>query len=138
MTKKGWFAGALGAVLAAVGCAHAQKPADGDAATADRRPAYVDAAKAPATVKAGERVEVVIEGNLPDPAWELLEVEVERGDHKVRLTPWIRRTHDGPAMQVLVPFDKKVPLDGLSAGTWVIEVRGHGDAMETVKVDVKP
>lgn len=136
MGKQGWFAGILGAVLAAVGCAHAQKPHDG--ADADRRPAYVDTAKAPATAKAGERLEVVIEGNLPDPAWELVDVEVERGDGTVRLTPWIRRKHRDPVMQVLVPFERKVPLEGLAAGRWTIEVRGHGDQHETVEVEIRP
>ncbi len=136
MKKTGWFAGLLGAVLAAVGCAHAQKPKDGG--DAERRPAYVDTARAPASVKAGERVEVVIEGNLPDPAWEIVDVEVERSDGRVRLTPWIRRTHSGPAMQVLVPFERKVPVDGLTAGKWTIEVRGHGDTSESVQIDVRP
>lgn len=136
MSKKGWFAGLLGAVLAAVGCAHAQKPQEG--AGAEKRPAYVDAAHAPASAKAGERIEVVIEGNLPDPAWEIIEVEVERSEGRVRLTPWIRRTHSGPAMQVLVPFERKVPLEGLTPGKWTIEVRGHGDTSESVDVDIAP
>lgn len=136
MKKSGWLAGVVGAVLALVGCAHAQKPdEDGDA---PRRPAYVDTARAPATVKAGERLEVVIEGNLPDPAWELVDVEVERGHGRVLLTPWIRRTHGRPVMQVLVPFERKVSLEGLTAGTWTIEVHGHGGATESVRVEVQP
>lgn len=136
MSKQGWFAGVLGAVLAAVGCAHAQRPGGGG--DAERRPAYVDTARAPATVKAGEGLEVLIEGNLPDPAWELVEVEVERADGRVRLTPWIRRTHTGPVMQVLVPFERRVPLEGLAPGRWTIEVRGHGDTSASVQVDVQP
>jgi hypothetical protein len=137
MATNGFWAGLLGTVLTAVGCAHAQKPQDG-APDPTRRPAYVDAAKAPATVRAGEKLEVVIEGNLPDPAWELLDVEVQRGDHQVLLTPWIRRKHTGPTMQVLVPFERVVPVEGLAPGKWTIEVRGHGDTSEKVTVDVTP
>lgn len=126
----------VGAILASVGCAHlGWGGEDGDGA---RRAAYVDHARAPAKVPAGERVEVVIEGSLPDPAWEVMDVEVARGDGRVKLTPWIRRKSKDMVMQVLVPFERTVPIEGLPNGKWTIEVQGHGDTKAQVEVQVGP
>jgi len=134
---KAKFVALVGAVLAAVGCAHWGNPRD-DGDGGARRAAYVDAARAPARVPAGERVEVVIEGSLPDPAWEVVDVEVSRGDQRVKLTPWIRRKTNDPAMQVIVPFERKVAIEGLANGRWTIEVQGHGDTAAQVEVQVGP
>ncbi len=129
--------GLVGAALAAIGCAHlGWGGEDGDGAVA--RAAYVDKARAPARVPAGERVEVVIEGSLPDPAWEVVDVEVVRTAGRVRLTPRIRRKTKDPAMQVIVPFERTVPIEGLANGKWTIEVKGHGDTAAQVEVQVGP
>ena len=137
MGAKAWWTGMVGAVLAATGCAHLLGKHDGDGG-GPKRAAYVDAARAPATVPAGARVDVVIEGSLPDPTWELVDVEVERGDRRVRLTPWIRRKTAEPAIQMIVPFERRVALDGLAAGRWTIEVLGHGDTAAQVEVQIGP
>lgn len=134
---KAWWMSLMGVALAAVGCAHLKGPAqDGDGSA--RRAAYVDAARAPASVRAGERLDVVIEGSLPDPAWEVVDVEVVRGDRRVRLTPLIRRKTKDLAMQVIVPFERTVPIEGLANGKWTIEVKGHGDTAAQVEVQVGP
>jgi hypothetical protein len=131
------FVAMVAAVLAAVGCAHWGHPRDGGDGGA-RRAAYVEAAQAPAQVPAGERVEVSIAGSLPDPAWEIVDVEVSRGDHRVKLTPWIRRKTNDPAIQVIVPFERTVAIEGLANGRWTIEVQGHGDTAAQVEVQVGP
>lgn len=133
MTWCKWVVGLLG-VATAAGCAHAPKQAD----DANRRLAYVDEVRAPATVGLGERVNVVVVGAMPDPSWELGEVLVEQRDHRVHVLPWLVKKHDKPTMQMLVPFERTVPVDGLTAGTWTVEVQGYDGANQSVSVDVKP
>lgn len=131
---KKFLASVLGAVVA-LGCAHAPKEKESDA-MADRQPMYVDVVQAPETVPAGQRVPVQIEGNKPTPAWELADVTVDRkGDH-VTITVWGRLKDKGPVIQMLEPFSKTVEVEGLTAGTWTIEVKGHGGS-ESVRVRVE-
>ena len=133
---KAWLSGLLSA-LTALGCAHAQKPQDGDAEVA--RLAYVDALHAPARVAAQTAFEVVVEGNLPDPSWSLVQVAVSQGDHRVRLRPAITQKDPGAmTIQVLVPFKQTVKVGGLAAGRWTIELLGHADTKREAVIDVGP
>jgi hypothetical protein len=123
----------LSAVVA-LGCAFSSK--DAEAQPGERQPVYVDDIQAPASVKAGATVEVTVNGNLPTPAWEIENVEVKKDDHTVTIVLWGRLTTSNPGIQVLQPFTRKVPVPGLSPGTWVIEVLGFGDTGDRVQVQV--
>lgn len=126
------LAGLLGAVVA-LGCAHA--PKKGEPAMSDRQPVYVDSVQAHAA--AGSAVELKIEGNLPTPAWELVDVQVEKHAHTLTVTVWGRQVNKGPTIQMLEPFSKTVTIKDLAPGKWTIKVVGHGGTGETVEVEVK-
>ena len=132
MKLKPFLAGLLGAVVA-LGCASTKARSN----EADRQPVYVDSVEAPATVPAGREFEVKVLGNLPNPAWEIVDVEVEKGDRRLTITLWGRAGSEGPVIQVLEPFEREVPVEGLAPGKWTIEVVGHGGTGEKVDVQVQ-
>lgn len=135
MNLKRWLSVLLGlGVAAGTGCAHA----DGEGKeNGDRRLPYVDEVKAPSAAEAGEPVEVVVSGNFPTPGWEVADVEVDRKDRRVTIRIWITEKEKGPMIQVLQPFERKVRLDDLEAGTWTVEVPGEGDTAAKTKLEVR-
>lgn len=135
MRIKSILAGALGAIVA-LGCAHAPKQKEGES-VADRQPVYVESVRAPSTVKAGEPLELTIEGNLPTPAWRVDDVQVERSGQTVTVTVWARLVDKGVSIQVLEPITQKVTVPDLPAGQWTVRVKGHGDTEDTVQVKVE-
>lgn len=134
MKRSRLWTGLLGA-LVALGCSFNSKDAKG--APTDRQPVYVDDVAAPATVPAGAAIEVKVNGNLPTPAWEITDVEIEKGDRHVTITIYGVLTSDAPGIQVLAPFSRTVPVSGLEPGSWTIEVVGHGGTGDKVQVQVQ-
>jgi hypothetical protein len=131
MSKRGFLAGLMGAAIALAGGAR-----DAEAAKPSGQPIYVDEVSAPATVSAGEVVDVTIEGNMPTPAWEIHNVQIERAAHKVTVTLWCRLKDHSPGIQMLAPVTRKVPIDKLAKGDWTIAVVGHNGTGGEVKVRV--
>lgn len=125
---------ALGAVAA---CAAVPKKRGEEPETV-RRAAYVDSVLAPAHIRVGEVLDVIISGNMPDPSWTLDQAEVQQGEGVVRIIPWIKRIHTEPTMQMLVSFAQQVEVKGLSAGQWEIQVESFGDETSTAAVEVLP
>ena len=81
--------------------------------------------------------EVVVNGNLATPAWEISDVEIKKGDRTITITLWSTLTTEAPGIQVLEPFSRTVPVKDLSPGTWTIEVVGHGGTGDKVQVRVQ-
>ncbi|MEB3284864.1 MAG: hypothetical protein VKN33_06220 [Candidatus Sericytochromatia bacterium] len=135
---KGVFVSAgVGFIVACslVACAAVQKER-GEEDFSMRRAAYVDSVLAPAQIKVGEVLDVMISGNMPDPSWTLDRAEVERKDGVVNIIPWIRRIHQEPTMQVLVSFSQQVQVKELPEGHWEIRVESFGDDVATAAVEV--
>lgn len=103
-----------------------------------RRAAYVDSVLAPANIRAGEVLDVIISGNMPDPSWTLDQAEVQQSDGVVKIIPWIKRIHTEPTMQMLVSFSQQVQVKGLAAGHWEIQVDSFGGETSTAAIQVLP
>lgn len=133
MKRSRLWTGLLGAIVA-LGCAFSAKEAKGG--PADRQPVYIDDVSAPASAAAGTDVTVTVSGNLPTPAWEITDVEVKKDAGHVTITIWGVLKDDRPGIQVLQPFSRAVPVEGLEPGNWTIEVVGHGGTGDKVQVHV--
>lgn len=79
----------------------------------------------PDTVATGSEIPVVIQGELPTPAWDLYRVDVERLPKKVIIRPVGRLDRERePVIQVVVAFDDTVHVQLESSGTNEIIVVG--------------
>jgi hypothetical protein len=134
MKRSRLWTGVLSA-LVALGCAFNSKDAKGD--PVDKQPVYVDDVSAPASAPSGAAVNVLVNGNLPTPAWEITDVDIQKDDRHVRITIWGVLKDERPGIQVLQPFTRTVPVTGLEPGTWTIEVIGHGGTGDKVQVQVQ-
>lgn len=100
-------------------------------------PVFLSAVNAPASVPAGAPVEVVITGNLPSPAYELIEPAVQRREHAVHIHLASHIVKTGPVIQVLVPFTRTVILTDLDVGHWTITVDAPSGEPLKAGVDVR-
>ena len=124
--------------LVAVGCAQgAAKEKGRDGSPERRQPVYIDAVKAPAEIQSGKTLEVTVDGNLPTPAWKIADVEIKKEGSTVRIVIWGELEDEGPTIQMLEPFTRKVEVKDLTPGQWTVVVSGHGDTKDQVKVTVK-
>jgi hypothetical protein len=136
-TALGWVLVAIFSLGAATACAAAAKKR-GEERDVVRRVAYVDSVLAPARIRAGAVLDVIISGTMPDPSWTLDKADVQQKDGKVRIIPWTKRLHTEPTVQMLVSFAQQVEVKGLTPGHWEVEVEGFGDEISTTAVEVLP
>lgn len=117
-------------VLVAMGMWQGSKP------TADG-PVFLDNVQVPAHVAGGVSVDVTLTGNLPSPAYELVEPGVQRTDHHLIIQLASHLKNKNPTIQVLVPFTQVVKLGALEPGDWTITVKPtRGEPVDTtVTVD---
>lgn len=128
----------LVSALVALGCAQgAAKEKGRDGKELRRQPVYVDSVQAPAEVPADKPFMVTVEGNLPTPAWRIADVEIKKENKTVHVVIWGELFNEGPSIQMLEPFTRKVEVPGLTAGQWTVEVSGHGGTKDEVKVTVQ-
>ena len=71
------------------------------------------------------QINVIAKGNLPDPCTEISEVLQEREGDTFFVSIKTYRP-PGPCIQVIAPFEVKIPLNvyGLPAGTYTVDVNG--------------
>jgi len=71
------------------------------------------------------QVQVIASGNLPDPCTEIYEINQEREGNTFFVSIKTYRP-PGSCIQVLAPFEVKIPLNvyGLTAGTYTVDVNG--------------
>jgi len=81
------------------------------------------------------QVQVIASGNLPDPCTEIYEINQEREENTFFVSIKTYRP-PGPCIQVLAPFEVKIPLNvyGLLAGTYTVDVNGVQTTFD-LKVD---
>jgi len=77
------------------------------------------------------QINVIARGNLPDPCTEISEVLQEREGNTFFVSIKTYRP-PGPCIQVLAPFEVKIPLNvyGLPAGTYTVDVNGVQDTFD--------
>jgi len=71
------------------------------------------------------QINVIVRGNLPDPCTEIYQVTQKKEGNTFFITIKTYRP-PGPCIQVLAPFEVKIPLNvyGLPAGTYTVDVNG--------------
>jgi len=71
------------------------------------------------------QVQVIAKGNLPDPCTEIYQITQKKEDNTFFITIKTSRS-PGPCIQIIVPFEVKIPLSvyGLLAGTYTVDVNG--------------
>jgi hypothetical protein len=122
-----WFMG----ILVAMHIFQGPSAPEGDA------PVYLDGVIAPPDLVAGKPFDVEVGGNLPTPAYRLLEPSVSTAGHTVTIKLACKLEHKGPSIQMLQPFTKTVEIKGLKAGRWTIEAIAKGDQRVETVVQVK-
>ena len=108
------------------GGAHAAAPAGG--------PLYLDGVSA---TTSGSAVHLVVQGNLPSPAYTLQEPGVERQDHHL-LVHLSSVSNHKMAAQVLVPFSKDVEVTGLESGDWTVDVDTPNGQKASATFSIRP
>lgn len=96
---------------------------------------YVDSINAPQTVKAHKPIPVKIRGEFPDPAWKWERNEIVKGDRSITVSVYGKRDPKKIAVQMLVPFELQLNLDGTTPGPLTIIAQGRNSSAST-KVDV--
>jgi hypothetical protein len=123
-----WFGAAI-SILVAMGVWSGDKP----------RPegnVYLTTVEAPAHVDAGAPVDVAITGDLPTPAYELVEPDVQRNEKVVTIHLASRLKNGAMSIQVLAPFRRDVLIQDLEPGAWTVNVEAAGGAHQSVRVQV--
>jgi hypothetical protein len=112
----------------------------------DVRPLYVREAEFPRVARAGESIEILVRGDLPNPGWKFLRWDIafeaagESGRDAWTIAPLAvyALSPDMMVPQVLVPFEGTARIDAPDAVGFVdVEVRGfgaEGSARGTVEV----
>jgi len=77
------------------------------------------------------QIDVIARGNLPNPCTEIYEINQEREGNTFFVSIKTHRP-PGPCIQVLAPFEVKIPLNvyGLPAGTYTVDVNGVQDTFD--------
>jgi len=135
---------AIGALaLASCGRTPAPSVEDPTKTRSEVRALYVREAEAPAAVKAGGAVEVLVRGDLPNPGWKFLRWEIRETEGGARrtwiVTPLIVNTLGPGEMvaQVVVPFEGVARFDAPAApGRIAVDVRGFAPE-ETLRREVE-
>lgn len=98
---------------------------------------YVDLAVVPARASARGALTIRVEGSLPDPAWQLVRLDVRRQGRTITVRPLGTRDPAAIAIQVLKPYAASTDVRGLSPGRYevVIQGRGNKSIKRTVQVD---
>jgi hypothetical protein len=135
MAKTRLAAGLL-AALVVLGCAAGFKQKDKEV-PGERQPTYVEHVEAPEQVSAGQPLTLVVTGSLPTPAWQITDVSFRKDGRHVLVTVWSELKNHNPTIEMIVPFKRTIEIPGLSAGHWVVEVRGHGETGDKVEVEVR-
>lgn len=86
------------------------------------------------------QVQVTASGNLPDGCTEIDEVNVTQNEQTFDVTITTRRPVDQMCTEALVPFEETFPLDveGLEAGTYIVNVNGVTKTFELAVDNVSP
>jgi len=77
------------------------------------------------------QVQVIARGNLPDPCTEIYQVTQKKEDNTFFITIKTYRSL-GPCIQVIAPFEVKIPLNvyNLPASTYTVDVNGVRDTFD--------
>ncbi len=76
-----------------------------------------------------KQAELMVDGYLPTPAYELDHVEVNIEDDEIQLTPWAQHDPDKVVIQMSVPFQKRCKIRGLCRNqTYRVIVEGSENA----------
>lgn len=78
------------------------------------------------------QVHVAVQGYLPDSCTEINEIETEKEGNSFNISVSTRRPKDTVCAQVIVPFNRTIPLDvqGLKAGNYTVNVNGVKGSFE--------
>ncbi len=114
-------------LLAAVligGCSSAPEPQPAPEpkaiATVEKGPqkVYIDEMPRLFTTAAGRKLMIPVTGNLPNPAYQLDTLRVDRRDDVVEITPLARYDDSLMVTQVLVPFSRTVAIGPFEPGEY--------------------
>jgi len=87
---------------------------------------YVESVKQTAQVPDSGVVRLKIAGNLPNPAYTLVDFYVDVKGNTIEVTPLATVDRSKLVIQVIVPFEREVTVKGLKPGSYKVEVRGRG------------
>jgi len=89
-------------------------------ATVEKGPqkVYLDEMPRLFTTAAGRKLLIPVTGNLPNPAYQLDTLRVDRHGDVVEITPLARHNHSLMVTQVLVPFSKTVEVGPFEPGEY--------------------
>jgi hypothetical protein len=87
---------------------------------------YVDEVEQIAEVRDSAAVEIKISGNLPNPAYTLVDFYVEVKGNTIEITPLATVDRSKMVIQVIVPFERVVTVKNLKPGTYKVKVQGRG------------
>jgi inhibitor of cysteine peptidase len=78
------------------------------------------------------QVQVAAQGYLPDSCTEINEIKTEKEGNNFNINISTKRPKDAVCTQVIVPFNKTIPLDlqGLKAGNYTVNVNGVKGSFE--------
>lgn len=78
------------------------------------------------------QVQVTAQGYLPDSCTEISQVQTQKEENSFNVTISTKRPKDAVCAQVIVPFNRTIPLDvvGLKAGNYTVNVNGVKKSFE--------
>lgn len=91
---------------------------------------YIEEIDSKQVIAKTEELEVIVKGNLPNPAYTFDHFEVQVKGNVIEITPLAKYDAGKLVAQVLVPFEEVCRVENLKPGTYEVKVNGR---VQTVK-----
>lgn len=87
---------------------------------------YIERVEQSAELPDSGAVQIKVVGNLPNPAYTLIDFYVDVKDNTIEIIPLATVDRAKIVAQVIVPFERVVTVKGLKPGKYKVMVRGRG------------
>ena len=96
---------------------------------------YIEAVDVIGEAVSDQDIDVIIRGNLPNPAYQITGYNVRIDEDKIFIQPNVVYDRDALVIQMLVPFEDTVKVRATSPGDYQIIVEGRGKrAVRSLKI----
>lgn len=116
-------------LLILIGCTKSQNQAPSEKTMMQK--IYVEEIDSQKVIAKTEELQVIVKGNLPNPAYTFDHFDVQVKDNVIEITPLAKYDAGKIVAQVLVPFEEVCKVENLKPGTYEIKVNSR---VETVKM----
>ncbi|MHA1213007.1 MAG: hypothetical protein ACTSSH_11145 [Candidatus Heimdallarchaeota archaeon] len=99
------------------------------------RPARIDRFTAPAKLKKGDKLKIVVSGNFSNLSWKLAEAKAKIQGNEITIIVIGKKQSGMMAAQALKPYETTISVKGLKKGTYFI--KAEKGSTETLEVNVE-